>query len=340
MRRSVLIVAAIVSILTIAVVSAWASLALWFRMPAPEIARAAAGGLFALLGVTTIVALFGRFRRRMLLSFGAASTGVLIWWSTIVPLTQADWAPSVARQVTGTIDGDKLTLTDVRDFEWRSNSDFTERWATRTYDLSRLRTLDLFLSYWGGPDMAHVMLSFGFEGEHYLVWSVEVRRRKGGEFSPIADLFKSDPLVIVAAEERDIVGVRSNIRGEDVQLYRLRATPDVARPLLFEYVTDANALLVTPEFYNSLTTNCATTVIKIIRAVGDEIPLDWQLVVDGYLPDYAYKLGALDTRFSLAELKKLSHIDQQAQAAGLSPDYSKLIRIGVPSPHDQGGGFQ
>ncbi|TDQ12786.1 uncharacterized protein DUF4105, partial [Phyllobacterium brassicacearum] len=98
------------------------------------------------------------------------------------------------------------------DFEWRSKTDFTERWATRTYDLTKLQTVDLFMSYWGNPNIAHVMLSFGFEGGDYIAWSIEVRRRIGGEFSPVADLFKSDPLVIIASDERDVVGVRSNFR--------------------------------------------------------------------------------------------------------------------------------
>ncbi|TDQ13476.1 uncharacterized protein DUF4105, partial [Phyllobacterium brassicacearum] len=218
------------------------------------------------------------------------------------------------------------------DFEWRSKTDFTERWATRTYDLTKLQTVDLFMSYWGNPNIAHVMLSFGFEGDDYIAWSIEVRRRIGGEFSPVADLFKSDPLVIIASDERDVVGVRSNFRGEDVQIYRLKASPEAARALLLEYVVDANALATTPEFYNSITTNCTTTIVKMMRAVGDAVPLDWRLIVNGYLPEYAYDHGAIDTSLSLADLRAIAHIDKRAQAAGLSHDFSRRIRVDVPSP--------
>ena len=247
MRRVARIVSGLALTLLIAIVTAWTSLALWYRFPAQETIRGLAGSLFILIGVSTIVALFSRLRRPALVCFIAMFGIVLVWWTTISPEAHADWAPDVARQVTGTLNGNILTLTNVRDFDWRSDSDFTERWVTRTYDLTKLRTLDLFMSYWAGPEMAHTIMSFGFEGGNYLAWSIEVRRRKGGEYSPIADLFKSDPLVIIAADERDVIRVRTNIRHEDVQLYRLRAPPQKARPLLLEYVADANRLAEAPD---------------------------------------------------------------------------------------------
>jgi hypothetical protein len=301
-------------------------------LPLPVLERGLAACLFASLALFTILTLFTRWRFKGAGGYAAAFLLVIAWWSTIVPSADANWSPDVARQVTGTIDGDILTLADVRDFEWRSNTDFTERWTTRTYDLARLKGVDLLMSYWSGMTIAHVMLSFGFEGGEQLAWSIEVRRQAGGAFSPLADLFKSNPLVIIAADERDVVGVRSNIRGEDVQIYRLRASPQAARVLLLEYVVDANALAKTPEFYNSITTNCTTTVVKMMRAVGGVVPLDWRLIVNGYLPDYAYDRGAVDTSIPLSELRELAHIDKRAGKDGLSEAFSKAIRVGVPSP--------
>jgi hypothetical protein len=296
--------------------------------------RGLAGALFILIGVSAIAALFSRFRRPALVCFVAAFGFVLVWWTTISPEDRADWAPDVARQVTGTLDGDMLTLTNVRDFQWRSESDFTERWTSRTYDLTKLRTLDLFMSYWAAPEMAHTIISFGFEGGKFLAWSIEVRRLKGGEYSPVADLFKSNPLVIIAADERDVIRLRTNIRHEDVQLYRLRAPPQKSRPLLLEYVADANGLAESPRFYNSITTNCTTTIIKMMRIVGDTMPFNWRFIVNGYLPNYAYQRGALDTRTPLPVLKALSHIDKRADVAGNSSDFSRLIRVDVPSPQE------
>jgi hypothetical protein len=299
--------------LLIAIVATWASLALWYRLPAQELCRDLIGSLVILIGVGTIIALYSRFRRPALICFITAFSIDLIWWATIKPADHADWASDVARQVTGTLNGDTLTLTNVRNFEWRSDQDFTARWTSRTYDLTKLRTLDLFLSYWSGAEIAHTIMSFGFEGGEFLAWSIEVRRLKGGEYSPVADLFKTNPLVIIAADERDVIRLRTNIRREDVQLFRLRAPPEKARPLLLEYVSDANALVGSPRFYNSITTNCTTTIVKMMRVVGESMPLNWRFIANGYLPDYAYQRGALDKRSSLSELKEFAHIDKRAE---------------------------
>jgi len=326
----------IAAIVVVVPLTAWSALALWFRLPAPEALRGAAAALFAVLGLATIVALFMR-RSRSLLAlavFAVAFGGLLAWWSTITPPLDGDWAPDVARQTTGSIEGDTLTLSDVRDFDWRTDSDFTEKWSKRSYDLSKLKTLDLFLAYWAGPEMAHVIMSFGFEGGDYLAWSVEVRRERSGEFSPIADAFKSHTLVYLATTERDTVRLRTNVRGEDVRLYRLKTPPEQARALLREYVVESTELAERPKWYNSITANCATVVFKLVRAAGSGLPLDWRLVVNGFLPGYLYDHGAVVTTMPLSELMERARVSLQAKAADQSPDFSRLIRVGVPSPWD------
>ncbi len=225
-----------------------------------------------------------------------------------------------------------MTLSHVRNFDWRSETDATEHWEKRSYDLSKLKTLDLFLAYWAGPEMAHVIMSFGFENGDYLAWSVEVRREKGGEFSPVADAFRTHTIIYLATTERDTVRLRTNVRGEDVRLYRLNTPPDAARLLLLQYVAESNELAERPKWYNSITANCATAVFKLVRAAGGTYPWDWRLVVNGFLPGYLYDQGAVDTSIPLEELIERAKISAKAKAAGNSPDFSKLIRVGVPAP--------
>ncbi|MGO4439821.1 Lnb N-terminal periplasmic domain-containing protein [Rhizobium sp. RAF56] len=320
--------------LAVLLATAWASLALSYRLPLSPLARELAAAAFALAGVATAVSILWRPRLVVILSFAVAFAGVLIWWSTIKPPLVADWAGDVARQVTGTLDGDTITLANVRNFAWKADGSYAEQWETRTYDLRQLKSLDLIMSYWAGPEMAHMILSFGFQGDKYLAWSIEVRRRVGGEFSPLADLFKSNPLVIVAADERDVVRVRSNVRGEDVQLFRMNVPPENAARLFLQYVADANDLAEHPRFYNSLFTNCTTTAARMMRAVGATFPLDWRLVANGYLPEFAYDRNALDTRVAFDELKARAHIDANARKADASDTFSQAIRAGVPSPFD------
>jgi hypothetical protein len=327
----------VVSLLVVLPVAAWGAAALWFRLPAPEWARAVAAGLFLLLGFGTVVSLFSWRRWRALALFALVFGGLLLWWSTIRPPTDGDWAPDVARQTTGVVNGDILTLSDVRDFDWRTDDDFTERWSKRAYDLSKLKTLDLFLAYWAGPEMAHVIMSFGFEAGDHIAWSVEVRREKGGQFSPVADAFRNHTLIYLATTERDSVRLRANVRGEDVRLYRLTTPPERARALLVEYAMQSTDLAARPKWYNSITANCATVVFKIVRAAGGTFPLDWRLVVNGFLPGYLYDQGVVVTSMPLAELMERARISEKAKAADQSPDFSQAIRVGVPSPWDEAG---
>lgn len=310
----------------------WGALAIWYKLPLPDAPRVLISAGFALSGLAVIAAHFSTRSIPALGIYAALFVGLLLWWGTIKPPSDGNWSPDVARQVTGRIEGDLLTLSNVREFDWREPEDVAPFWTTRTYDLTQLKSVDMFLSYWAGPEMAHLILSFGFEGDQYLAWSVEVRREIDGGFSPIADFFKGNTLVIVAASEADVVGVRSNIRGEDVQLFRLRPSKDVARALLEEYVQDANDLAQTPVWFNSVTTNCTTVVLKMMKAVGNGVPFDWRLIVNGYLPDYGYDRGTLNTDYPLAELRRLGQIAPRAREAGLGPQFSAVIRQGVPVP--------
>lgn len=319
-------------IAAVALATAWAVLALWYKLPFAPLPRAALAAGFALLGLAVIAGLFRSSALRALATFSLALAAVILWWSTLTPPPRGNWSPDVARQVTGRVEGDMLTLTDVRNFAWQTPEQYTGHWEQRRYDLTALNSVDLFLSYWAGPQMAHMIVSFGFGDGEQIAWSAEVRRQAGGGFSPVADLFKSNTLVLIAADERDVIGTRTNARGEDVQLFRIGVSQDTARALLMKYVDAANSLAARPQWYNSLTTNCTTVVMDLIRSFADDVPLDWRLLANGYLPGYAWEQGVLDQSRSVEELRALGSITAIAQAHGVTPDYSEVIREGVPSP--------
>ena len=261
-----------------------------------------------------------------------AIAALLAWWSTLLPARERDWAPDVARTVHGAVTGDTLTLTDVRNFEWRTESDFTPRWETRSYNLSKLVSVDLIADYWAGEAIAHTLVSFGFSDGRFLTWSIELRRARGQTFSALAGFFKQSELVTLAGDERDLIRLRTNVRGEDLRLYRLNADPQIARKALLAYVEEANDLAAEPRWYNTATTNCTTVVFKIARIVEPSFPLDRRIFLSGHFPDYAYDHHALDQSVPFVELRERAKIAARAKAADAAPsaDFSKAIRAGVP----------
>jgi hypothetical protein len=280
-----------------------------------------------------VVACLATTRRWLALAVYAASFALfLAWWATIKPTNDRNWTPDVARTVTATIDGDRLVVKNVRNFTWRSDTDFDQRWEQRTYNLSRLTNVDLIMSYWMGEAIAHTIVSFGFDDGARLAFSIETRKEIGEGYSSVAGFFKQFELAVVAGDERDVVRVRSNVRGEDVRIYRLRMTPANARVLLREYVDEANDLAREPRFYNTLTANCTNLVFDMVRVIHPGLPLDIRVLLSGYLPNYAYDLGATDTSVSFERLREIAKIHDNAVQADTDPLFSARIREGIPVP--------
>lgn len=313
-------------------VGIWWSVAVWYQSTL-EPWRSVLSGATALFALACVLALASRLRWIGLGAFAGCFALFLGWWATISPTNNRDWAPDVARPVTATVDGDRIVISNVRNFNWRSDTDFDQVWEQKTYRLSQVTDVDLIMSYWMGEAIAHTIVSFGFDDGERLAFSIETRKERHESYSSVAGFFKQYELAIVAADERDVVRVRSNVRHEDVRLYRLRVTPGDAQRLLLVYLREANDLAREPQFYNTLTSNCTTLVFDIARVIHPGLPMDVRVILAGYLPNYAYDVGATDTSISFEKLRELSHIDAKAAPADGDPDFSARIRDGVPRPH-------
>ena len=331
LQRAAAIAVRAVGILLGLVLAGFGALALWSHAPGGRLAAVALAVLWVIwVGTTGLLASADprAWRAWGLLTAGCVLLG--LWWGTITPSNDRVWAADFARTLRAERQGSEVVLYNVRNFDWRGEDDYTARWETRRYDLDRLRSVDMALSYWMGPAIAHTLVSFGFDDGRQLVFSVEVRKERHEQFSALAGFFKRYELALVAADERDILGVRARVRDEDVYLYRVHMPAPAMRALFEQYLDEAESLRNTPRFYQTLTANCTTIVYAMMQRIAPGLPLDLRLLASGYLPSYVQEVGALTTGYSLQELKARGRITERARQAGPNADFSAAIRQGLP----------
>jgi hypothetical protein len=261
----------------------------------------------------------------------ALFVGVVVWWITIQPSHDRHWRPEVAVMPRAFIDGDRVRLTGVRDFDYRTRDDFTVRYEEREVLLSHLTGLDFYVSYFMSGPVGHTFLSFIFDNAPPLSISIETRPEVGEGFAPIASLFKQFELIYVVGDERDLVGVRTSYRHEQVYLYRLNTSPDDARRLLLVYLARINELADRPEFYHLLTNSCTINIVRYANAIGRTGRLDVRHLLNGWVDGYLYYSGRIDTTLPFEELRRRSLINEAAQAADGAPDFSQRIRASLPT---------
>lgn len=326
-RRVAGILATIVMLVIVVAAVAWGVLAIWFDGPH---SRMLAAPMAAGLAIVSIV--LAAIVRPLLRGLVVALFPVIVvalWWTSIPPSNARDWTPDVSRTARVTFDGSRVTIENVRNFKYRSESDYDQRWETRSYDLDRIKGVDLFISFWGRTEIAHTIVSWDFDNGQHLAISIETRKEKGESYSAIRGFFRQYELYYVVADERDLVGLRTNYRVEQVYLYRISATPAQARALLVDYLNEVNQLADHPEWYNALTQNCTTAIRGHAQNIGAGGSLDWRLLANGHLDELLYERGQIDTSIPFAELRSRSNITEKAKAAGDSPDFSARIRQGL-----------
>jgi len=318
--------------LVVAAMTAWAALAVYYsNLPGLPLRTGLAAGLV----VTTLLA-FALLpnRRRTLIGCLAGLALLVAWWLTIPTSNDRRWQPDVALLAHATVGASKVTLHNIRHLDYRTETDFEARYYDKTFDLERLDAVDLIAVYWMGDAIAHIMVSFGFDGRDFVTFSIETRKEEGEGYSTLKGFFKQYELIYIVGDERDLIRVRTDFRNppEDVYLYRLRMNPERARRLFMSYVEKINQLQKSPEWYNTATTNCTTNVVWHVQDAGGLARYNWRVLLSGYAPQYAYGLGALDTRLPFAELRRRSHINPIARAAGEADDFSLRIRENLPIP--------
>lgn len=322
------LIGALTGWIVLGIPSAWAVGALYYDLPVSWL-RVPAAAIFAIAVLAAFIFVRPFWKRALAILAGFAL--VLCWWLTIKPSNDRDWQGDVAQTPWVEINGDDATFHNVRNFEYRSTTDYTPHWETRTVHLSQLTGIDLFINYWGSPYMAHPIVSFQFADGPPLAMSIETRKRTGQEYSAIGGLYRQYTLIYIASDERDVVRVRTNYRkGEDIYLYHTTVTPAQARERFLDYIASINELHTTPRWYNAVTANC-TTSIRTQHDASERQKWDWRILFNGKADEMLYEKEALATGgLDFDTLKSRSKINDAAKAADADPDFSKRIRAGVP----------
>lgn len=305
----------------------WGAFALWYMVPAPWFWLL----IWLSLGIANLINTKNTKPKWLRILFYLGFVIILAVFLSLKPSHNRVWADDVANLLQSEIKDNKLTLKNVRNFDWSTEHDYVKRWETREYDLDKLASADLILSYWMGPAIAHTLVSFGFEDGRKLVFSLEIRKEIHEEFSAIAGFFRQYETIIIAADENDIVRVRTNVRGEDVHLYRLNLSKQALRTALLGYLQEAESIRKEPIFYNTLTSNCTTIIYHLAQRLKSGLPMDYRLLLSGYFDEYAFDQSGMVPGYEFQELKRKSGISDKARLFDGSPaQFSNAIRKGIP----------
>lgn len=327
-----IVICAVKGFLTVIVVfmALWAMAAIYYSNLPSHLLRTAAAAAFPVICIVLFFAV--RPFRKAGLIFCAVFAAIVVWWLLIPPSNDRDWQPDVAIPPSAQIDGNMVAIRNIRNCDYRTETDYTASYYDKTFDLSKLQGADLFICFWGPALIAHTIMSFDFGDGQYLCISIETRKEKGEEYSAIKGFFKQYELIYIVGDERDLIWLRTNFRKETVYLYRLTAPPTLVREVLLDYVKRVNELSVHPQWYNALTENC-TTAIRGHTAPYAHGKMSWKILANGYLDTLLYERKAIDTNMPFEQIKKMSCISDKALKVGNSPDFSIRIREGLPNPH-------
>jgi hypothetical protein len=333
-RRLLRLLGLTVTGVAIAVATVWGALTLFYLAPVSGSVRTGLAWVFVALGLITLGALAVRRARWPAVGgFAVAFVLTLLVWGNATPSNSRDWQPEVAVLPYATFDGDRVTVHNIRNFDYRTETDFTPAYYDRTFDLRKMDRVDLVAVYWMGPAIAHLFLTFGFGDEHLAI-SIEARKDRTKPYGTVPGFFQQYELVYVVGDERDIIRLRTNYRKsppEDVYLFRVVGQPiENGRRVFLDYLRDINQLRTRPRFYNTLTTNCTTMILAHSAVNPGHIPYSWKVLLSGYAPEYVYERGRLDQSLPFEELRRRSLINAAAQAADKAPDFSRRIRAGLP----------
>lgn len=252
----------------------------------------------------------------------------LAYYFSMTPTNSADWSLDQQILPSAKVEGNLVTIENIRNFTYTSVSEYTPDYYTKTYDLDKIKTVDYLVEPFGDfSGAAHTFLSFGFEGGEYVSISVEVRKKKGQSFSAWRALLNQYEIMYVVGDERDVVKLRTNYRKDSVYMYPTKIDEAHAKQLFLSMIKRVNELHDRPEFYNLITNTCTTNIVRHVNEISEvKVPFSYKVLMPGYSDRLAYDLGLLDTTLPFDKIRENYKINEKALKYGESEDFSIKIR--------------
>ncbi len=237
------------------------------------------------------------------------------------------WSPEFSLLPTGEIQGDWVTIRNIRNIEWLSEEDFVMSHYDRTFQLSDVRGVDFVMVPFNFRPIAHTMLSFELADGTFFGVSVEIRTEQGEDYSTIMGMARQFEVTYVVADERDIIRRRTRHLNAEVYIFPTVATPGQARTLLLDIIQRMNELAEKPEFYHTLVNNCTTNIVSHVNRLNpSRVPYSIGVLLPGLADRYAYDLGILDRTVPFEDLKRAARVNDLAELYYDEPDFSYKIR--------------
>ena len=239
------------------------------------------------------------------------------------PSNDRSWVNDNERLTTAEFNDGKVTIRNVRDFEWRSNRDFDKRWIDMEINLDDVSKIWFVLEYFDPSrrQMAHTIMSFEMSAGTRLACSIEVRRERGERYHPVKGLFRQYELIYVWATERDVIGVRTRCRKRSVtHLFEAVVLgPGNERRMLESYLKRTNKLSQSPEWYNTITNTCTTNIVRHVNEVyPGRVPRAVAVLLPGLSPKLLQRNNLVKIEGTIEETLRNSIIDERAKSWDLS----------------------
>ncbi|TVP72425.1 MAG: DUF4105 domain-containing protein, partial [Gemmatimonadales bacterium] len=282
----------------------------------------AAGALALVVGL--------RSRQRAFGALAGWTAPVLIFFLLLSPSNDRDWEAPSSRTAHATIDGREVTLHDVRDFRYAEDGSWEPAWYDATYDLDELERTWFVLTEFGEMEgLAHVMLSFEFSDDRFVVLSVEIRRQEGEAYHPVGGAFRQYELMYVVADERDALALRTLVHRDSTWLIPMRAGPEKSAEFFMDMVHRMNDLHEEPMWYNTLFNSCSSNLARHYERVND-LRLGWdrRIFLPGFGDELLEELDLLPEGMDRQAVRARFQVNDRALADGGSLDFSRAIREG------------